>query len=305
MPMNTRSPASQRIIIGYIAGAGHSGSTLTDLLLGSQPGIVSFGEIKMLDRVRGGSNSKGQCTCGRSLNECPIWACVLAALHSKRLPTDAVEPDHKFFVKTNSAIFEELAHRTGEHVIIDSSKSVNRLRGLFTMPRDRFDVRVIHLVRDGRAVAYSNTRKGRPFPDWIKQWRQQNREVEATSEITDRYMRVRYEDLVADPQAFVRQLLEFLDVKTPENVSLDWTEREKHNMGGNRMRRRKDAVIAPDNEYLTGLSDRQWRQAGRIAGDLLRRYGYEEFPAGRGGFGARGRDGTASIFKRFAALGRK
>jgi hypothetical protein len=118
-------------------------------------------------------------------------------------------------------------------------------------------------------------------------------------------MRVRYEDLVADPQAFVRQLLEFLDVKTPENVSLDWTEHEKHNIGGNRMRRRKDAVIVPDNEYLAGLSDRQWRQAGRIAGDLLRRYGYEEFPAGRGGFGARARDGTASIFKRFAALGRK
>ena len=36
------------VTIGYIVGSGHSGSTLTDLLLGTHPEIEGLGEVKRL-----------------------------------------------------------------------------------------------------------------------------------------------------------------------------------------------------------------------------------------------------------------
>jgi len=58
-----------------IAGAGHSGSTLLSLILGSHSRIVSVGEVFVLgEYVR----ENRLCTCSRSVADCPFWRGVLA-----------------------------------------------------------------------------------------------------------------------------------------------------------------------------------------------------------------------------------
>lgn len=65
----------------YICSAGHSGSTLLDILLGANSNIESLGEITQLPK---NIALNTQCCCGDMLDECVFWNEVLNRL-DKRL----------------------------------------------------------------------------------------------------------------------------------------------------------------------------------------------------------------------------
>lgn len=54
----------------YICSAGHSGSTLLDLLIGSHPQIASLGEIDQLSK---NIALNTECSCGSPVRECAVW----------------------------------------------------------------------------------------------------------------------------------------------------------------------------------------------------------------------------------------
>ena len=58
----------------YICSAGHSGSTLLDLLIGSHSKVTSLGEISQLPKNLSLNTS---CTCGKKVRECDLWSEVL------------------------------------------------------------------------------------------------------------------------------------------------------------------------------------------------------------------------------------
>ena len=70
----------------YICAAGHSGSTLLDLLLGTHSKIESLGEISQLPKEVALNR---QCTCRQPVRSCPVWSEVLACL-GKRLQLDVL-----------------------------------------------------------------------------------------------------------------------------------------------------------------------------------------------------------------------
>lgn len=55
----------------YIAGRGHSGSTMFDAMLGNADQIESVGEL-----VSGMGRYKGVCSCGKLFLDCPFWVDV-------------------------------------------------------------------------------------------------------------------------------------------------------------------------------------------------------------------------------------
>jgi hypothetical protein len=67
----------------YILSLGHSGSTLTDCILGSHPDVASFGEMTYLSykiaRAQGQTSDlpptvlQNSCSCGEDIRECPFW----------------------------------------------------------------------------------------------------------------------------------------------------------------------------------------------------------------------------------------
>jgi len=61
----------------YICSAGHSGSTLLDLLLGSHSLIESLGEISHLPK---NITLNTQCSCGETVQSCPMWKAILSDL---------------------------------------------------------------------------------------------------------------------------------------------------------------------------------------------------------------------------------
>ncbi len=61
----------------YICGAGHSGSTLLDMLLGSHSQVASLGEISNLPMELAVNN---KCTCGQHIRNCEVWSDVVREL---------------------------------------------------------------------------------------------------------------------------------------------------------------------------------------------------------------------------------
>ncbi|MFK5893320.1 MAG: sulfotransferase [Pseudomonadota bacterium] len=58
----------------YICSAGHSGSTLLDMLIGSHSKITSLGEISQLPK---NLSLNTDCTCGKKVKHCEFWDKVL------------------------------------------------------------------------------------------------------------------------------------------------------------------------------------------------------------------------------------
>ncbi len=64
----------------YICSAGHSGSTLLDLMVGGHPEIMSLGEIVHLPKNLALNT---QCTCGAPVRECELWKKVIHVMEKK------------------------------------------------------------------------------------------------------------------------------------------------------------------------------------------------------------------------------
>src|SRR5262249_41243263 len=171
------SPGQAPIVV-YIAGSGRSGSTLLERALGEVPGFVNVGEL--IDLYRRTAAQDERCGCGAAFAECPFWARVgdrafggwpgqkLAATHGlqngvarqRRMPRLLAMPlagrqfraDVAAYGASYDVLYHAIAAEAGAACVVDASKwPVQAL----ALARAGLDVRVIHLVRDVRGVAYS------------------------------------------------------------------------------------------------------------------------------------------------------
>ena len=162
----------------YILGSGHSGSTLLDLLLGSHSQIESVGEMKTFQRCLspGAADPDDNyriCTCGTPFHECAYWQRVRTALQDTCGTCDADLKTHDAgkFAEYNYTAFRAILDASGKSVICDSSKGLQQLKTLLLSPC--FDVFIVHLIRDGRAVGYSYrkiAKRGSPETDLGGYW---------------------------------------------------------------------------------------------------------------------------------------
>jgi hypothetical protein len=176
------------------------------------------------------------------------------------------------YLATLARLYRAVQHRTGCRVIVDSSKSPVYARLLASIPG--VEVSVVHLVRDPRATAWSFLRR-KQLPDFgddrlmarqhplvsARRWSV----WQAATELLwrgrrDRYLRLRYEDFVRDPQAAVRPITALVGEEAagwpftgPARVRLAVT----HSVSGN------------PNRFGTGevrlQADEEWRGAMRPA----------------------------------------
>lgn len=295
--------------IVYVVGKGRSGSTLLDDLIGTVPGVASLGEVRLL--WSRGFTDGYRCACGELVAECPVWAAAVAdaigstspgalaateALqrrvqswsHVPRLLATGPAPDDRELGAVMGRLYASVADQLGASVLVDSSK--------WPLPPGAFDVVpgfeawVLHLVRDPRAVAHSYRRRkggiGQPeLPRFgavhtALSWSARN----ATAELgrrpvpAERFRRVRYEDLAADPRGTLRSLGEWLGVSDADRAFVDdRTVRlgEAHLVGGNPRRLdRGDIEIRADEEWATAQPSAGQRTVQALTAPLRARYGY-------------------------------
>ena len=303
------------ITVVYIAGAGRSGSTLLGNALGSIGSAFSTGELHMIWAAL--MNGSG-CACGERVDRCPVWSRVLEHLARARpQPIDppalrALQREESRVIQTGrvlrqldrgdlrpglvryldllAELYRAIAETVGTRVIVNSSKNsadaalLERVSGV--------DGRVIHLVRDPRAVAHSHARV-RPTNDPHRattmhregaiesaaRWAAVNHFARRIgSRPSARYTVVRYEDFVAAPRVTLERLAAFSgldDADLPLTDDGKLVVRSGHTVWGNRNRFASGGVaLKADDAWRTEGSRRTIWLSTAVTAPWLRTYGY-------------------------------
>ncbi len=163
-----------------------------------------------------------------------------------------------------------------------------------TLPEARF----VHLIRDGRDAALSRARASaksvRPQRAAAR-WRERIEQTRAQAAHVPHYTEVRYEDLVTDPEATLREILEFIDLDWDPAV-LAYHERaaerlseidrdlpamgdKGHRPASKRVGSHEMTTRPPDRTRLARwreeMSPAELAEFEAVAGDLLAELGYE------------------------------
>lgn len=222
------APDPLRIV--YIAGAKNCGSTLLDAMLGNAPEARSLGEVGGFHRY----GPDAPCACGRVSEACSECRAVICSLDRRGASAEFAELSrlplkersaHWILIPTRARrryaqladlVFESAAASTGSRVLIDSSKNAARAAALAF--DSRYDVRVVHVVRDGRGYLRSRRRratvdgKRHVAPLAMVSWLTKNLLIGnllAPRLGADRYLICRYEDLLSDPGSTLERLCTF------------------------------------------------------------------------------------------------
>lgn len=301
-------------IVLFIAGLGRSGSTLVDRVLGEVPGYQSLGEVVHL--WQRGLIDNERCGSGEPFRESAFWTKVghaafdgwdqidpvevlelqLTVDRTRHVPLLAwpqLRPGFQAqidrYAGLLSRVYRAAAEVSGARVLIDSSKHVST--GTFLRHVPGINLRMVHLVRDSRGVAYSwgkvkprpeagdDALMARSSPSQAAGWYLvQNLLVEATRTKRVPRLRVRYEDFTADPETVVRRLLAFTGDGDAPLTHLDGNQvtlGPNPNVGGNPMKLEAGPItIAQDDAWRRAMPRRDQRLVTGLTAPLLIAYRY-------------------------------
>ncbi len=313
----------------YLAGLGRSGSTLLERLLGELPGVCASGEIVHLWQRGVAENER--CGCGLAFGTCDFWSQVgkeafggwdkidtgrighlkdtvdrtrlIPRLSQRKLPPQ-LRADLDEYSAYYVRLYRAIADVSGCDALVDSSKHASLA---FCLRRsEEIDLRVIHMVRDSRAVAYSWTTKvarpeaSQPIPAGqdgpasymttyppvraAGHWNAQNGALQLLARRGTPVQRVRYEDLVQAPAQTLRRAATFAGVPAGD-LSLPFLHEEgdsryadlakAHTASGNPMRFTTGKVpITGDDRWRAAMRGKDRRTVTALTLPLLSQYGY-------------------------------
>jgi hypothetical protein len=228
----------------------------------------------------------------------------LKAVHEWEVPLDKLRArlsDGMPIARAIAAIYEVYADERGKSRWGD--KTPMYMRHLFLLRRLFPDAQYVHLIRDGRdaALSFLSMPEGVAFETWghprsvaefASVWRT---EVAAARRLRgERYLEVRYEDLVADAERVLKRICAFAGLPYESAMT-------EYAGSGSEQKPHQQSLKRPLTPTL-----RDWRTEMRpqdvaafegVAGDLLEELGYET----HGRTDARGRLRRASYRARMGA----
>jgi len=311
-----REPTPVRpVTVLYLAGIGRAGSTVLGELLGRIPDVTYVGELNFFWRRY---CQRELCSCGRPLPECGFWSTVVdeafgglpfsraeqfAELERRVLRHQAPQvlvSSHwgtgfgaaaaRELLQERSRLYQALGKVAGSSWIVDTGKepvfgaSLTRLNSTV--------VDVVQVVRDPRGVAYSRKKwvRSDSEPDDLARqaaagtawrWLVTNLIVQiALKRLAHRYVLVRYEDLVAAPEACLLRIAKATGLPLADpRAAVDDLARppeDHHRVAGNPgVRQLRGALrLALDDEWRAGLPVREQRLVAAMCAVLMAGYGY-------------------------------
>ncbi len=225
----------------FVMGAGHCGSTLLDLILGSHSEAFSLGELARIgnsvDAARSDPSAK---ICGVCAARCSFWddqvpRFWLRLLYSRATSFRSLERRAAACVVNP---YRLLMHWSEKRLLVDSSKSSSWIDRQLRFSYRWVGIRpfLVYLQRDGRAVVSAYYRKypERGFDNITLSWKR-------NAEAMERYyrnfrrgpkLRLRYEQLATQPEATVRELCRALSISY-EPEMLSYWKHDHHHVFGN------------------------------------------------------------------------
>jgi len=303
---------SEQPVVVLVLGWGRSGSTLLGDLLGQVPGFFHAGELTHL--WARGMLGGWRCGCGEPFTDCPTWKAVLReafvdetpdaaaldarslAVRTRHLPLALTAAGRRSLarrfgelVPTTGRLYAAIRQVTGCRVLVDTSKIPAHAYLLDLVPG--LDVRVVHLVRDARATAFSwstrllppGGRAGAPHGhspvESALRWCSWNVAAELHGRLRARaWLRLRYEDLLSRPAESLARIVELAgEPGPPPAIAPDgtvWLE-PCHTVSGNPSRFRSGATqLRLDDEWRTRMRRGPAALVTALTWPLLLRHGY-------------------------------
>lgn len=234
----------KKVKVILICGNDRSGSTLLDLFLGQLDNFFSVGEVRHI--WDWGLDKNLLCGCGNKFNECDFWTKVIEEtfgsyekIPKRKLQKLWLSVDHGRYVpqlvntkifpsfdrklveysKILNKVYRAISKVSGCSIIVDSSKKPSH--GLIVNILKDIDLRIVHLVRDSRAVAYSWQKK-RIRPEIYQEkgfmatkspirsafsWNLRNSMCHALNRVNDNYTLLRYEDFANSPVETISKII--------------------------------------------------------------------------------------------------
>jgi hypothetical protein len=294
----------------YIAGHSRSGSTLLARILGTLDGVSSLCEIHPMWE---GLVENRPCSCGRAIKECPYWIAVnnevfsgewdvrralmlqnsldrvryfpklYAGIYGKAFKQRLIE-----YKKILHKLYNAIAEKCGNDIIIDSSKSPTRALLLSEVPG--IELHIIHIIRDIRAVVYARQKikynPGREsfFPRSkpsrsVLFWAMFNVITELFAKRVS-YRRVLYEEFAQQPKKVLQRLVD--DIGPVAGKQLPFVDEDSINLDpihaadGNPQRFSFGLTkICLDDEWVSKLDPKVQYMTLVSIWPLLLRYGFK------------------------------
>lgn len=261
-------------MIYFIAGAGRSGSTLLDIVLGNQDEHFSLGE--MINFVKNGLIDNEYCSCGKRVLECEFWSKVASKWETERELSlqDYVDiqwkylrnkrtlqsiwnywfpgREYKLLVSDTHKLYKIVYEVSDKKILIDSSKVPQYL---LLLKKTGLSIKVIHLKRNFRDVLIStkktllkDPKKGvektiRPQSSIYSflNWFSANTLVMIFT-FMDNRIKIKYKEFINEPLTSVNKIfkLDKKDIKLLENKGPFLPQ---HLVAGSRIRMLKEMTI--------------------------------------------------------------
>lgn len=264
----------------YIAGYGHSGTTILDLILGNHPQIRSLGEVSNLFEF---ISEDRACSCGQTLENCGIWSNVLREIEaigdrswteinniSRMVENGKVRdaPSISTYKKIWSHVVKSVSSEDREiKYVVDSSKTTYNNRYRVQILNGVTETKIIYVIRDPRAVLWSALRKKKRMKSANTNWKSmvvartlfgwlysnmialKLRKDESYSVLT-----VNYESLVKNVEFELERISRHLSVDFKgliESVKVNGIQTgHNHLIGGNRLKKSDSIYLQHDDEFL-------------------------------------------------------
>lgn len=303
-------PSSAKPELLFILSPSFSGSTLLTFLLASHPDIATVGELKASAL---GDISTYHCSCGALLEQCEFWTnlrqrmerrgdplsfpnfgthFVRSPLFFRRLIRLGVSTRllssmseralqlvpwwrerREKILDRNQLLIELITAEQGRPVFLDGSKDPEQLQQL--VKSQRWNVRVVRLLRDGRGIVNSYMKHhGLDVKSAASAWlRIESGCARITSGMaTEDVLTVKYEDVCEDPRKAMNRIFQFAGLN--QLNALDASEAQQLHILGNAMRLNPDKSIQHDEKWKTQLLPLDLDRFNEIAASFNRKRGY-------------------------------
>jgi Sulfotransferase domain len=315
--VSSPSRAEPSVKVVFIGGYSRSGSTLLDCMLGQVPGVFSTGELAYI--WTHGLQENRLCGCGARFLECPFWKRVgdVAFGGWERVDVDQMLEleravnRHRFvplllvprlsrryrsrldrYAAVLARIYTSIQEVAGARVIVDST--IDPAYGFLLKHVPNLDLRLVHLVRDSRATAFSWTRwqrrrdrvdtvmYQRRFPPAITalRWMVYHLLVHLLGRSGPVELRVRYEGVAASPRKEIQRILNHVAEPVGDRELTFLGEGTatlgvNHTVAGSLLRLRHGALeVRLDDEWTRALSRANRTVVTLLSWPFLRAYGY-------------------------------
>lgn len=299
----------------YIMGHSRSGSTIFDIMLSNSKGVVGVGELTNLEK--NGWQNDEYCSCGKKVNSCDYWSNVKSMVDNdsfggiegiiklkasvegrkellnsyiKKNQADCIIESYKEY---NSMLLDSISKLAESDVIVDSSKLPSR--ALFLSLLDDFDVYILHIVRDPRAVCWSLAKPykkdissgvqrdmlGKPIIRTIRSWLGNAiLSMRVKRHAKAKYLLVNYDRLIKNTKDVLAEISNLTDHDFSDvfkMISADQEFSTFHTVAGNRLRMAEKIKLSYDDSWKKNLSYFEKALVTTLTLPFLKKFGFRVF----------------------------